>query len=167
MNFLQPNVLQRPESAAPFGELDERVAKIISNLEIKGIRFQIYARNTSRRATTSKKRGRKAGANELQFLINAIIFGPKDLFDSVGEYLTKCRVHLQDPLHCERDVVYTNPHILSRTEQEIMTSSLQIQTAPVNVENVTAQENLFSKLSKDDHLSLTEAPNAVKTTLYR
>jgi hypothetical protein len=149
-----------------FGELDDRTAKILTNLRSEGIEFQIYCRTINRRATQGKKGGRKVGANELQYIMNAIIYGPEELCDEVGLYLTKCGVYLQDPLNCDGDYIYSNPHILSRSAEPIMTSSLEALNATPDVEHVTLSQDLFAELSADDHLSLTEAPDAIKTSLY-
>jgi hypothetical protein len=153
--------------STPFGELDDRIAKILVNLSSdEGIKFQIYCRTITRRATQGKKGGRKVGANELQYVMNTIIYGPEELCDAVGLYLTKCGVYLQDPLNCDGDYKYSNPHILSRTEEIVMTSSLVNLNLTPDVEQVTLSEDLFAELSADDHLSLTEAPDAINTPLY-
>jgi hypothetical protein len=158
-------LFQRSRSSQ-FGELDDRAAKILANLRSEGIEFQIYCRAINRRAAQGKKGARKVGANELQYVLNAIIFGPEELCDDVGLYLTKCGVYLQDPLHCDGDYRYSNPHILSRSEEIIMTSSLLALNASPNVEQVTLSADLFADLSADDHLPFTEAPAAINTPLY-
>lgn len=98
--------------------------------------------------------------------MNVVIFGPADLCDVVGKYFTRCGIHLQDP-QCDRDVVYLNPHIFSRDEHMVRTSSFAQMDAVVDVENMINEEDIFSSLSNDDHLSLTEAPDAIQTPLYK
>ena len=165
--FLRPQHLYQAGREQLFGALDERSAKILSNLSSEqGITFQIYCRTINRRAAQGKRGGRKPGANELQYVMNTIIYGPIELCDPVGEYLSKCGVYLQDPLNCDRDVVYSNPQVICRTTEVVMTSSLVSQNAAPEVEKVISREDLFSELCSDDHLSLTDAPDAVSTPLY-
>lgn len=101
-----------------------------------------------------------------QSLINAIIYGPEELCEPVGEYLTKCGIFLQDPLQNDRDVAYRNPHLLSGTEEVVLISEIAIDSSDSQAKGLDNPHDLFSELSKDDHLSLTEAPCAVCTELY-
>jgi len=98
--------------------------------------------------------------------MNAIIFGLEELCDDVGLYLMKCGVYLQDPLHCDGDYRYTNPHILSRSEEITMTLSLLALNASPSVEQVALSSDLFADLSADDYLPFTETPDAISTPLY-
>lgn len=126
----------------------------------------MYSRNTSKRPILGAKGNKKSGSRISQSLINAILYGPEELCEPVGEYLTKCRIFLQDPLQNDRDVVYRNPHILSRTEEVVLISELAIETSESQAKGLDNPHDLFSELSKDDHLSLTEAPYVVCTELY-
>lgn len=165
--FSKPNLLHHVGRETIFGELDERPAKILASLSTEeGICFQISCRTINRRAAPGKKGSRKPGANELQYVMNTIIYGPAELSDPIGQYLTKCGVHLQDPLDCDRNVPYSNPHILSRSDEIIMTDSLISLTLEPEVEKIIAQEDLFSELSSDAHLALTDAPDSIATPLY-
>jgi SWI/SNF-related matrix-associated actin-dependent regulator of chromatin subfamily A3 len=166
LSFTEPNKLFQVSEGGQFGELDGRTAKILINLGSEGITFQISCRASNRRAASGKKGSRKVGANEAQYVMNAIIYGPEGLCDAVGLYLTKCGVYLQDPQNCDGDYIYANPHILSRTEDIIMTSSIKALTASTDVEQLELNEGLFAELSADDHLALTEAPDAINKPLY-
>jgi hypothetical protein len=162
----EPNKLFQPSRSSQFGELDDRTSKILANLRSEGIEFQIYCRAINRRAAQGKKGARKVRANELQYVMNAIIFGLEELCDDVGLYLMKCGVYLQDPLHCDGDYRYTNPHILSRSEEITMTLSLLALNASPSVEQVALSSDLFADLSADDYLPFTETPDAISTPLY-
>jgi len=167
LHFSQPNLLYQVGRESNFGELDDRTAKILTSLASEeGICFQISCRTISRRAAPGKKGSRKPGANELQYVMNTIVYGSQNLRDPVGDYLTKCGVHLQDPIDCDRNVPYSNPHILSRTDELVMTASLLSLSTTPEIEKIIAQEDLFSELSSDSHLSLTDAPEAIATPLY-
>jgi hypothetical protein len=167
LTFVQPNSLKYSGEGkeGEFGRLEERTAKIFANLLTQeGIIIQIYSRNTGRRPGF-KAKGKKAKQKTSQSLINAIIYGPEELCEEVGKYLTKCGIFLQDPLQNDRDVRYKNPHILSRVEEVVLISELTIDTSEAQVKGLD-QSDLFSQLSKDDHLSLTEAPDVISTPLY-
>jgi hypothetical protein len=167
VSFSRPSTFLRLDGYTEFGELNERIAQVLVNIgSEEGISFEIYCRTINRRAAPAKKGRRKTGTNELQYVMNAIIYGPDEICDATGEYLAKCGVYLQDPLHCDRDVVYSNPQMLPWTQEIVMTSTLACPSATPEIEKVASGEDLFSELSTDDHLSLTEAPDAVLTPLY-
>jgi SWI/SNF-related matrix-associated actin-dependent regulator of chromatin subfamily A3 len=167
--FVKPNSLRHSSvgQEGEFGKLEDRTAKIFVNLLAEdGVLIQIYSRNTSRRPILRGKGGKKSGLRTSQSLINAIIYGPEALCEPMGEYLTKCGIFLQDPVQNDRDVVYKNPHILSRSEEVGLISELTIETSDSQGKGLENPHDLFSELSKDDHLSLTEAPSDVLTELY-
>jgi hypothetical protein len=165
--FSTPNRLFQNDRDQPFGETDDRTAKILTNLLREGgIAFQMYCRTINRRAAQGKKGSRKVGVNELQYVMNTILYGPEDLCDAVGAYLTKCGVYLQDPLDCDRDVQYLNPQVLSRVNEVVKTSSLMTLNETPEEEKIVSSEDLFFELSSDDNLPLTEAPDAIGTQLY-
>ena len=167
LTFSEPNHLFQNDRHQPFGETDVRTAKILTNLlQEVGIIFQIYCRTINRRAAPGKKGSRKTGANELQYVMNTIIYGPEELCDAVGTYLTKCGVYLQEPLNCDRDVQYLNPQVLSRVKEIVKTSSLMTLNETPEEVKVISSEDLFFELSSDAHLSLTEAPESIETPLY-
>ncbi|CZR65227.1 uncharacterized protein PAC_15127 [Phialocephala subalpina] len=145
LNFSKPNHLYQVGKETIFGELDERNAKILGSLgkfSEEGICFQIYCRTINRRAAQGRKGSRKVGANELQYVMNTIIYGPEDLCDDVGSYLT-------------------------RIEERIMTDQLGNLNSAAELEKFISQDDIFSELSCDDHLACTEAPEAISTPLYR
>lgn len=168
VTFRRPNQIYHIERDTIFGELDDRTAKILSSLGAEeGICFQIYCRTINRRAAPGKKGSRKPGTNELQYVMNTIIYGPEDLCDEVGLYLAKCGVYLQEPVECDRVVLYSNPQFLSRTGGRIMTNELRSLNPSADLKKIIAQDDIFSELSCDDHLSLTDAPEEIETQLYR
>jgi SWI/SNF-related matrix-associated actin-dependent regulator of chromatin subfamily A3 len=167
LHFSPPNRLFQVGRDGIFGDLDDRTSKILRNLSTEeGINFQMSCRTINRRAAPGKKGSRKPGANELQYVMNTIIYGPEEMRNPVGDYLTKCGVYLQDPFECDRNVLYSNPHILSRNDELVMTDSLLSLNVAPEVEKMIAQEDIFSQLSSDAHLSLTDAPDAILTPLY-
>jgi SWI/SNF-related matrix-associated actin-dependent regulator of chromatin subfamily A3 len=171
LQFRPPNSLLFPQTGGEFGFLEERTAEILATLAAEtSIWFQIYAYVTKRQSRMKPMKGKKAGHNDLQYLMNVIVYGPQEFCEGVGDYLAKCKMFLQDPLQCNQNVPYQNPHLLSRTQEVIMTASLAVETSqPSTLEVVTldAPQDLFSQLSDDDHLQLTETPNLLRTPLYK
>lgn len=168
LRFSAPNRLIDDRKDSIFGEFDDRPAKIVvSLLSEPSIVFQIICRTLNRRAILTKKGTRKPGTNDLQYVIDIILYGPKEFADSTGGYLTKCGIYLQDPLNCNRDVAYMNPHLISRGDVRVMTSSLCSIDSAFDSAQAILHSDIFSKLSSDEHLSLTDAPNTIMTSLYR
>jgi SWI/SNF-related matrix-associated actin-dependent regulator of chromatin subfamily A3 len=169
LSFSPPNRLLQIGQNSVFGELNNRIAKIVSNLgRERGILFQMYSKTINKRAAPVKKAARKPGAKEFQYVVNIIIYGPEELCDPVGDYLTNCGICLQTPLLCDRDIPYQNPQMLFRPEEVVMTSTLLCNDLPAEVEKINVSAGLFSELSggSDDHLALTDAPDAILTPLY-
>ncbi|TVY43285.1 putative ATP-dependent helicase [Lachnellula subtilissima] len=169
LDFVRPNQLHEIGRNSAFGELNDRVAGIIANIDMEqDIKFQIYCKATNKRASIIKKRTRKPGANELQYVMNAIIYGPEELCDPVGEYLTKCGICLQSPLLCDRDVPYQNPQVLCRAKELVMTFTLRDNNSTTEFVKAAISDGLFSPLTSnvDDHLEVTEAPGVIITPLY-
>ncbi|TVY84850.1 DNA repair protein RAD5A, partial [Lachnellula suecica] len=168
LSFARPDRLFQIGKDLAFGEVNDRTAKILSNIGLEEhMNFQIYCKTINKRAARNKKTGRKPGANELQYVMNVVIYGPEDLCDPVGDYLTQCNICLQTPLLCDRDVPYQNPQILCRSTEVVLTSTLLYSRPEPEVEKLVSSDGLFSHLSNsDDHLTLTEAPDAIITPLY-
>jgi hypothetical protein len=167
LDFSKPNKLFQKDRTQQFGEVDDRTAEVLANLlKEDGIAFQIYCRTIKRRAAPGKKGTRKVGTNELQYVMNTIIYGTENLCNPVGKYLTKCGIYLQEPVNCDRDVKYSNPQVLSRTNQIVTTFSLMSLDETPEEEVAIPTDELFFELSSDAHLSLTEAPESISTQLY-
>jgi hypothetical protein len=128
LQFSPPNSLNLLEGGE-FGCLEERIAVILATLAAQtGIRFQTYAYVIKRRARTKHMKGKKTGQYDLQYQMDAIIYGPEELCEDVGEYLARCDMFLQDPHQCDRDVPYRNPHVLRLSQEATMTCSLPTET---------------------------------------
>ncbi|EXJ84685.1 hypothetical protein A1O3_05355 [Capronia epimyces CBS 606.96] len=172
LHFEPPNSLVLSSAGREFGCLEERTAEILATLAAQSrITFQMYGYATKRRANTKPAKGTKSGQNDLQYLLNTIIYGPREFGQGVGDYLVKCKMFLQDPLQCDRDVPYLNPHLLSRSEEVVMTSSLKVPAseslATQEVVAVDVTSDLFSQNCDDSHLQLTDPPDLLRTGLYK
>ena len=98
--------------------------------------------------------------------LSIIVYGLGTDSDKVGDYLQACEFYLQDPEHCDCDVLYANPHCLSSLEEGIlMTSSMQIPASAE--ENIHDPRDIFDGLSGVTDLEESKTPTIIKTPLKR
>ena len=78
-------------------------------------------------------------------------------------------MYLQDPLGCERCVPYRNPHVIQPDSGDIvMTSSFNSALGSLEIKRLETGPDLLAQLMEDDiPLPETEAPDIVKTALFR
>jgi SWI/SNF-related matrix-associated actin-dependent regulator of chromatin subfamily A3 len=118
---------------------------------------------------STRQNGRRRGKSSQSWFLNIIVYGREGLEEKVGEYLSKRKMYLQDPLGCERCVPYRNPHIIQPDSGEtVMTGSFDSALGNIEIERLEAGPDLLAQLMEDDiPLPETEAPDVVKTTLFR
>jgi hypothetical protein len=103
-----------------------------------------------------------------QIVLCVIIYGPPSLKNEIGEFATERDLYLQDPIHCDRDVPYQNPHLLSRDDDRIvMTSSLNFEENGLRIEDMVAPPDPWALLKTDTPLSETEGSSLLRTKLFR
>jgi SWI/SNF-related matrix-associated actin-dependent regulator of chromatin subfamily A3 len=148
----------------------DEASTILAELESAAeITTQIYCQLEYDPHLIAKSKGKQRGNIPQSWVLNAIIYGPIVLEETVGDFLSKRRMYLQDPLGCDRDVLYRNPHILSpETEDTIMTSSLDSVQGNLEIERLEVGPDLLAQLMEDeDPLHETDAPTGVTTPLFR
>jgi SWI/SNF-related matrix-associated actin-dependent regulator of chromatin subfamily A3 len=113
--------------------------------------------------------GRYKGKATQSWYLNAIIYGPKALEETIGGFLSKYQLYLQDPLGCNRSLPYRNPHIIPLESGEVMmTDMFEPPLGNLEIERLEAGPDLLAKLMEDDiPLQETKAPAVVSTTLFR
>lgn len=113
--------------------------------------------------------GRHRGKQLQSWLLNILLFGPPELEEKIGAYLSRHKMYLQDPIGCERNVPYRNPHIIpSDSGEVIMTTSFESNPGDLEIERLQVGPDLLAQLMEDDvPLPETEAPEIVKTPLFR
>jgi hypothetical protein len=84
--------------------------------------------------------------------ISAILYGPKWLSKDIGSFCQDSEIYLQDPLGCDRDVLYCNPHRLSSDEGACCTT-FGLQRASTNV--------VVTKLYVSDALDILSTPRVL------
>ena len=90
-----------------------------------------------------------------------------DMFESIGDFLIQCSEYLQPPLGCDRNVPYCNPQNLSEGDKDPqMTFQLQGNVSPSDVQAMVRGPDPSAALESEDLNPETEAPAAVKSSLY-
>lgn len=119
----------------------------------------------TRRTNTGRRREQLSGT----WVLNAIIYGPAALEENIGDYLSTHQMYLQDPLGCDRCVLYRNPHILlSEVDRVIMIDRYYLMLILPEAERLNIGPDLLAQLMKDETLLLeTNAPATVMTSLFR
>ena len=147
------------------------LARILGEMEsITEIETQLYCHWKVKLSVEGSARlnGRQNGRSTRLWFLNVIILGPESLGEKVGEYLSKYKMYLQDPLRCERHVPYRNPHIVTSDSDEIvMSDAFDLALENLEIESITSGPDLLAQLMEDDFpLAETEAPDIVTTALF-
>ena len=89
--------------------LDTRTRKILKALTAEAaVHVQALAVFTNVEHTQTRKRPRDVLTKGHALWIN--IYGPPELFETIGTFASQCKMFLQDPKYCDRNVEYCNPH---------------------------------------------------------
>jgi hypothetical protein len=147
---------------------DSTIAKLLTELgttdELKTQSY-CYSRIPSDEKKTTRSRQRVAPS----WFLNIILYGPIVLEDSIGQFFSQQHIYLQDPLGCDRRVVYRNPHILQPEDgHSITTDGIETTFGDLEIEKLEEGPNLLAKLLEDEAPLLeTEPPSSiVKTSLF-
>jgi SWI/SNF-related matrix-associated actin-dependent regulator of chromatin subfamily A3 len=173
-----PVVFQHPNALISTAESDSicfeisliEASAILAELEsATEIATQLSCHSELDSQLLARSKGRQRGRTSQTWFLNAILYGPVALEETIGDFLSKRQMYLQDPLGCDRDVPYRNPHILPQeTEDIIMTSSLEKMPGNVEIERLEVGPDLLAQLMEDeDPLDETDAPAGVTTLLFR
>ena len=140
LGFLPPNQLIYKEVCV--GRFDGRSAEILCVIcEDPLVELQL--------TLTRVKRPRQRGGLPS---LSAILYGPKWLSEDIGTFCQDSEIYLQDPLGCDRDVLYCNPHRLSSDEDACCTTFV-LQRASNNV--------VVTKLHVSDALDILSIPRVL------
>ena len=121
---------------------------------------------TTKSEPAISRKGQKEQSKS-EHILGVNIYGPPDLSDPVGEFASQCQLFLQDPVNCDRNVVYLNPHRMP-FEDVMYTASLPMllaDLAPPKIE-IRHTQDLFRDFELDEELAETDPPHIVlKSTL--
>lgn len=150
---------------------DPNHARLLSDLEhAQDFEIQLIAVNAAKETSQWAQLGRSKRQKFRDVIrIHAIIYGPVAVYEAVGKYVMGFEFNLQDPLFCDRNVQYHNPHRLRRKGQQVLyTHSIGVlQTSPSALEADVRSYNLFALLEDQRNYAETDPPDAITTTLYR
>ena len=155
------------------GELNPHYSKLIRVLQDgESVELQaLFVPSFSRHAIPVQLRARGQKAEKLQAkcaTLSLILYGSAEMFESIGDFLSQCSEYLQPPLHCDRNVPYFNPQSLTGSEKKTqMTFELQGDLSSSQVEAMARNVDPSDVLETEDVSPETEAPAAVKSSLYR
>ena len=155
------------------GELNPHYSKLIRVLQDgESVELQaFFIPSLSRHAIPVQPRVRGQKAEKLQAklaTLSLILYESMEMFESIGDFLSQCSEYLQPPLHCDRNVPYYNPQSLTGSEKETqMTFELQGDLSSSQVEAMARIVDPSDALETEDLNPETEAPAAVKSSLYR
>ena len=125
----------------------------------------------SGRCMESFREKSKTSTSRPRLQVSVILYGPGTLFEAVGAFAAKCRLYLQHPRHCDRNVPYRNPHCLSpEGGRGISTFDLQATLGTFSHSGLDISANpidLFADAAEQDGLSEAHAPQNLSTELYK
>jgi SWI/SNF-related matrix-associated actin-dependent regulator of chromatin subfamily A3 len=144
------------------GYLDTKSAEVMKVLlEDDVIETQVFL--SSPTAPISGKRN-SANCRETGSA-SVIIYGPIDLFEDIGSFFQACGLYLQDPVGCDRNVQYCNPHRLSAPDAQMqLTFDLGLMSRDVSVRQLQDIDSLDQFISSKD-LPEMDTPHLLRTQL--
>ncbi len=168
----EPETLQTPGGSF-VGKLNPHYSKILRVLRNgDSIQWQAYLAPAPSRhggRGRSKPKGKQTMQQHTKHAtLSVILYGSMDMFELVGDFLSGSSEFLQSPLRCDRNVPYRNPQNLAgRDENPTMTYQLQEACPNPMVETIVQDADPSAALENNQTFAETEAPAAVKSSLYR
>ena len=115
---------------------------------------------------SSVKSASSARVESFALLVN--LYGPMDLYDLVGSYLSQCSENLQLPSLCDRNVPYRNPQSLSGMDDNPpMTFYIGGGAPSREIELIEMDNDSSAMLETQARLAECEMPEAIRTPLHR
>ncbi|RYP57436.1 hypothetical protein DL770_010676 [Monosporascus sp. CRB-9-2] len=153
--------VHKSSDGSQVGKIDEKAQQCLFKLaEEEGVHIQFMLNNVD---ASGKYQGQK---KRVIAVASAVVYGPEDLGDDIGDFLDKSGYCLQDPFGCELDVPYKNPHCLSTLfEEPPMTSGLL--EPEYNRMTIFSVSDSLRTLQTSETLPEWKQPNAIKTELCR
>ena len=146
--------------------LDPRTRKILKALKTEpAVHVQLLAVPTNVIHAQKRKQQREVLTKGHALWIN--IYGPPELFETIGKFASQCKMFLQDPKYCDKNVEYCNPHRMPFDEVCYTQSLPKLDPGLPPSEIVIRQpRDLFCDFELDENLAETSPPaDVLKTTL--
>jgi hypothetical protein len=94
---------------SPIGRFDETGTRIVQALSDNST-IQLQVNLSLRTSKPEIARNPKSRSGLCVFPASMIVYGPMNALESVGTFFQECELYLQDPIGCDRNVFYRNPH---------------------------------------------------------
>lgn len=172
MIFEHPNLLSATVdgNSVSLEILSLQACKVLGEVTlVEDITLQLCCYVETDYQPSHKPQGNRKERTAWSWFLRAIIYGKTELGDAVGQFLSSKGMYLQDPINCDYNVIYQNPHNLSRAEGDtVMTSALGSAPGNVEIERLDVGPDLLARLMEGEiPLAETEAPAGVVTSLCR
>jgi hypothetical protein len=102
--------------------------------------------------------------------LSIILYGPKELFEEIGTFFQDYDIYLQDPLDCDLNVRYCNPHRLSSTDLSLCPMTHDLQTnilEAFEIQPTSCHSALLDMLDPQEDLPEASQPAEIRTQLER
>jgi hypothetical protein len=141
--------------------LEQRSADILQALLDDGaIHLQILL--APRLGSDSTGRSDVKG-NTLSSAVWVNVYGPADLSNDIGDFFQSCDLYLQDPVECDRNVPYINPHCMATEEEPPMTFDLQLSSGQTS--SKIMEPDFLDTLVTPLRLPELDTPQGLRTEL--
>ena len=108
---------------------------------------------------------RSQGSSRGSYSISVIIYGPIEIYDDIGIFFQDCGLYLQDPIGCDQNVLYCNPHRLSSPEDEAQLTFDLVQSRSDSSMRQLHEYDSLGGLIIPRELPALETPHLLRTQL--
>ncbi|ORY10880.1 hypothetical protein BCR34DRAFT_653973 [Clohesyomyces aquaticus] len=144
---------------------DEETWEMICILEQEdGVSLQCRLYFEQMRKDDSKLTGPTRRSGTTAFL-SVIVYGPLVLMEDLGQFFQNNNWYLQDPMGCDRNVPYRNPHLLSGFD-DVVQCTFDLKTVIIESEEIERRTDLLDGLQTIELLPEADDPPSLKTRLY-
>lgn len=157
----------------PFAKMARKAVEILQSLAAQ-CSLQIFCQAIPRgsragggRRASGQKEGKQQTKIGIKYTLCVNVYGPHDMAAGVGHFFADCGMHLQDPVNCDKDVLYCNPHLLFEEEENVTTFSLARAFTAPDTEQIGPAPDLLELLRNDQPLNETDTPALLATQLFR
>jgi hypothetical protein len=98
------------------------------------------------------------------------LYGPKELFEEVGTFFQDYDIYLQDPLDCDLNVRYCNPHRLSSIDSSLCPMTYDLKASILEAfetQPTSRHSELLDALDPQEDLPEASQPAEIRTQLER
>jgi SWI/SNF-related matrix-associated actin-dependent regulator of chromatin subfamily A3 len=145
------------------GKFDEHGTQIVQALsDDRTLELQVVLPSKNSGSTIRKP---VQFSSPLDLTASIIIYGPMDAHESVGNFFQECELYLQDPIGCDRNVPYHNPHRLGFASEPLrMTFDVCPSRMHIDVKTIPSH-NPLDAIFSSDYVAECDTPSLLRTLL--